>query len=79
MRDYLSASDFTTTGKGNNMTEDQQKDLLIEWELYGPAEQQAIIDEYLLVCGGVCSKQRFLDFLKDKLEIEGYWKKVGLA
>ena len=39
-----------------------------------------IIDEYIIsISAGTCSRDRFLNFLEDKLEIDGYWKKVGLA
>lgn len=39
-----------------------------------------MIDEYLIITNaGNCSKDRFLSFLKDKLQIEGYWKKSGLT
>lgn len=62
------------------MTKAQQKDLFTEWILYGPIEQRLMIDEYILRTNeGNCSKDMFLDFLKDKLQIEGYWKKVGLT
>ena len=61
------------------MNKAQQKDLFIEWVLYGPVEQRLMIDEYLCISEGNCSKERFLDFLKDKLHIAGYWEKVGLA
>jgi hypothetical protein len=60
------------------MTDAQQEDLFTEWALYEPTEQRLMIEEYLSVCEGNCNKDCFLDFLKDKLEIEGYWKKVGL-
>ena len=61
------------------MTKAQQKDLFTEWALYGPLEQKKMIDEYLCISEGNCSRDRFLNFLKDKLQIDGYWKKVGLA
>lgn len=61
------------------MTEAQQKDLYTEWALYGPIEQRLMIDEYLRISEGHCSKERFLDFLKEKIEIAGYWEKIGLA
>jgi hypothetical protein len=39
-----------------------------------------MIDEYnLRISEGNCSKDRFLNSLKDKLEITGYWQKVGLT
>lgn len=61
------------------MTKAQEEDLFVEWGLYGSKEQRKMIDEYISVSAGKCSRERFLNFLKEKLEIEGYWKKVGLA
>ena len=61
------------------MTRAQEKDLFIEWGLYEPQEQKKMIEEYLSISNKNCSRERFLNFLKDKLQIEGYWKKVGLA
>lgn len=62
------------------MTKEQQEDLFIEWGLYEPSAQLSMIDEYIFLTGeGDCSKSRFLDFLKDKLGIEGYWEKIGLV
>ena len=62
------------------MTKEQREDLFIQWGLYEPRAQRSMIDEYIiLVCKADCSKARFLEFLKDKLEIDGYWEKVGLA
>ena len=61
------------------MTKAQEKDLFTEWALYEPIEQRLMINEQLCISEGNCNKDRFLDFLKEKLEIEGYWEKVGLA
>jgi hypothetical protein len=61
------------------MTKAQEKDLFIEWALYGPQEQKKMIEEYLSSSNENCSRERFLNFLKGKLQISGYWKKVGLA
>ncbi len=61
------------------MTKAQEKDLFIEWELYEPQEQKMMIDEYISISAGNCSWDQFLNFLKEKLQIGGYWKKVGLA
>jgi hypothetical protein len=35
-----------------------------------------MIDEYISISAGNCSRDRFLNFLKDNIEIEGYWKKA---
>jgi hypothetical protein len=64
---------------GNDMTREQEKDLFAEWALYEPKEQKKMIDEYISITEGNCSRDRFLNFLKDKLQIDGYWKKVGLV
>ncbi len=61
------------------MTKAQEKDLFTEWALYEPIEQRLMIEEYLSISAGNCSRDSFLNFLKEKVEIEGYWRKVGLA
>ncbi len=61
------------------MTEAQQEDLFIEWSLYEDITRKAMINEYLELQRERSCEESFLDFLKGKLEIEGYWKKVGLA
>lgn len=61
------------------MTETQRKDLFIEWALYEPQRQKEMIDEYLSISKGNCSKDRFLNFLKDKMQIEGYWRRTMLV
>jgi len=61
------------------MTNAQEEDLFIEWDLYEAHAQRVILDEYRKLNSGDYSKRGFLEFLKVKLEIEGYWKKVGLA
>ena len=61
------------------MTKVQHEDLFTEWALYGPIEQKKMIDEYISISAGNCSRDRFLSFLKYKLEIKRYWEKVGLA
>ncbi len=61
------------------MTPNQQQDLLIEWGLYTPQQQEVILTEFRRDLAGVYSQNDLLEFLKQKLEIEGYWKKVGLA
>lgn len=61
------------------MTQNQQQDLLIEWDLYQPQQQEAMISEFRRRFRGNYSKANFLEFLKQKLEIEGYWEKIGLV
>jgi len=38
-----------------------------------------MIEEYIFAGEGKLSREAFLDYLKVKLEIEGYWEMVGLA
>ncbi|EKD39059.1 MAG: hypothetical protein ACD_75C00519G0004 [uncultured bacterium] len=61
------------------MTQNQQQDLLIEWDLYQPQQQEDMISEFRRRFRGNYTKANFLEFLKQKLEIEGYWKKIGLV
>lgn len=62
------------------MTKAQEKDLFTEWALYEHQEQKKMIDEYISIsAGGACSREMFLSFLKDKLQMDGKWRKVGLA
>ena len=60
------------------MTKEQQDDLMVEWSLYGPTKQKAITAEFLVTCDGAYSQEDWLDFLKEKLNIESYRKTVGL-
>jgi hypothetical protein len=61
------------------MNEAQQEDLFIEWGLYEDLSRKAMISEYQQLRKSQSYDESFLDFLKKKLEIEGYWKMVGLA
>lgn len=53
--------------------------MFVELVLQEPKVERLMIEEYISISDGKCSKNSFLDFLKDKLEIAGYWEKVGLA
>ena len=57
----------------------QQEDLFIEWSLYGDHDRKAMVNEYQQLRKKREYEDSFLDFLKEKLEIEGYWKQVGLV
>lgn len=61
------------------MTNDQQQDLLIEWDLYQTQQQEAMLTEFRNCFRGNYTKTDLFEFLKNKLQIEGYWRKVGLA
>jgi hypothetical protein len=61
------------------VTPNQEKDLLIEWSLYSPQQQEVILNEFREKYPGSSSQAELLEFLKEKLEIEGYWEKVGLV
>lgn len=59
------------------MTKEQREDLFIEWDLYGPDKKKKIITQYFANGGAHCQKS-WETYLKGELEIEGYWKAVGL-
>ncbi len=61
------------------MTEEQQDDLIIELSLYAPSQIREMVGEYQRIRKPNDYNFPFYEFLKEKLEIEGYWKKVGLA
>ncbi len=61
------------------MTEAQQEDLLVEWNLRDQKRQQEIIVEFVRLCNGHFSRDRFLDYFKDRLQIEGCLENVDLA
>jgi hypothetical protein len=64
--------------KNNKMTKAQKADLLIEWDLYSKGQQAPILNEFKLTCKDHCSQEDLLNFLRDKLQIDGYWKKIGI-
>lgn len=61
------------------MTFEQIEDLFIEWDLYGDIEKEEMINQYREMAKGFYNREDFLAFLRDKMEIVGYWQKVGLA
>ena len=61
------------------MNQAQQEDLFIEWSLYEDLTRKAMVNEYQKLRKLRNREDSFLDFLKEKLEIQGYWKMVGLA
>ncbi len=61
------------------MNEAQQEDLFIEWSLYEDLARKEMVNEYQELRKLRNREDSFLDFLKEKLEIEGYWKMVGLV
>ena len=61
------------------MTQAQKDDLLIEWNLYTKSQQAPILKEFEANCQQNSSYDDFLQFLRKKLQIDGYWKKVGIS
>jgi hypothetical protein len=61
------------------VTPKQEQDLLIEWSLYSPQQQEIILAEFQGKFPGANNQENILEFLKKKLEIEGYWEKIGLV
>lgn len=59
------------------MTDVQRDDLIEELSIYSPSQVRSLAVEYLQVS----SKDQYLtiyEFLREKLQIDGYWEKVGL-
>ena len=52
------------------MTQNLRQDILIEWNLYDAQQQKAILEDFRTKFSGDYTISRFLDFLKDKEEIE---------
>ena len=61
------------------MTPEQEQDLLVEWSLYSPQQQEHIMSEFREKYPGERSQAEVLEFLKERLGVEGYWRKIGLA
>ncbi len=65
--------------KQQPLTKAQKEDLLIEWNIYSASQQEPILAEFHKSHKGDYVQDDFLQFLRKKLEIDGYWKKVGIA
>jgi len=61
------------------MTEEQRDDLITELTIYSPTQIRKFLTEYQQIPKRQNYNFSFYEFLKEKLEIEGYWKKIGLA
>ena len=61
------------------MTEEQRDDLITELTIYSPTQILELLAEYQQIPGRKNCDFPIYEFLKEKLEIEGYLKKVGLA
>lgn len=62
------------------MTQAERNDLLIGFNIHESHKQKAMINEYLnLKNGEYCKKNSLFDYLKERLEIETYWTKIGLC
>ena len=61
------------------VTEGQQEDLFIKMGSYDNLARMAMINEYQELRREKNYEDFFLNFLKEKLEIESHWKKIGLV
>ena len=57
----------------------QKADLLIEWNIYSASQQKPILAEFKQHHREDYSQDDFLQFLRERLEIDGYWKKAGIS
>ncbi len=65
--------------KSQLLTKAQKEDLLIEWNLYSASQQGPILAEFHKHYKEDYTQDDFLQYLRKKLEIDGYWKKAGLS
>lgn len=65
--------------KTSNLTIAQKEDLLIEWNIYNAKQQEPILAEFHKHHKEDYIQDDFLQFLRHKLEIDGYWKKIGIS
>lgn len=65
--------------KTNFLTKAQKEDLLIEWNIYSASQQEPILAEFHTLYKEDYTQNDFLQFLRKKLEIDGYWKKAGIG
>lgn len=61
------------------MTEEQRDALITKLSLYNPLQIREIVAEYQHCPKRSDCSYPFYDYLEEKLQIEGYWQKVGLA
>ncbi|TKB27330.1 hypothetical protein FCL47_04090 [Desulfopila sp. IMCC35006] len=61
-----------------HLTTAQKEDLLIEWNLYDASQQKTILEEFHKHYREDFTYDDFLEFLRKKLEIDGYWIKAGI-
>ena len=61
------------------LTDAQKEDLLIEWNIYSASQQESILAEFHKHHKEDYIQNDFFQFLRKKLEIDGYWKKVGIS
>lgn len=61
------------------LTKAQKEDLLIEWNIYSASQQEPILAEFHKHFKEDYTQNDFLQFLRKKLEIDGYWKKSGIS
>ena len=65
--------------KKQRLTRAQKEDLLIEWNIYSASQQEPILAEFHKQYKEDYTQNDFLQFLREKLEIDGYWKKSGIS
>ncbi len=65
--------------KKQRLTRAQKEDLLIEWNIYSGSQQEPILAEFHKQYKEDYTQNDFLQFLREKLEIDGYWKKSGIS
>jgi hypothetical protein len=60
------------------MTPAQIEDLFIEWNVYDEKAKREMLKEFSETGTGDYSMENFFEFLRVKLEVAGYWKRVRM-
>ncbi len=61
------------------LTRAQKEDLLTEWNIYSAGQQETILAEFHKHHREDYTQNDFLQFLRKRLEIDGYWRRVGIS
>ena len=61
------------------LTDEQKDDLFIELDSYTPSQIRSLVKEYLQLPAEKYQSTSIYEFLRDKLQLDRYWRIVGLV
>lgn len=64
--------------QSQKLSKAQEQDLMVEWDLYTESQKAPILKEFHSKYQDSYNRDDFLEFLREKLEMDGYWLKAGL-